>query len=659
MARDAISSALRSQALALVAVAAIACPAIASGATRNVDAGNPACNDTTGAPFCKIQAAIDAASAGDRIEIAAGSYIESLTIDRNLTLAGAGISTVEGACDGQTNLLGGPAISVLTGITVTLTNVTVKGGTASFGGGISNAGVLFVSDSEVCENSTFNQGGGIYTTGVLTLRHVHVYSNKQASAGAEGGGLFVQSHGWAFVTNSTFDHNRTTQGGAIFVAPRGTLLIRRSILEDNFADAKVASVLSGQGAGIRNSGLAIVDETTIGAGNLVIDSHGQGGGIYNEGHLILTRSLIYANAIRPQIPEAVGPSYGAGLYNAGVAALASSTVSANLIRPVLLGYGAGIANTGTTILSNVTITENTNGGAGLSDGAGLFLNAGTATIRNSIIAKQTVGKDCSFGVTTDGHNIDSDGTCDLLSTASGGSDQPSVADPGLLPLADNGGPTRSHNLADDSPAIDGGDPAGCIADLNGLGSAKVPLATDQRGNVFVEVSGAGGDPSGCDIGAVEFNLLFNGMMEDDKNHDNLPDGWTGTNLAGADDLYCLPIWIYARRCTFGMSGDPSLVKQLAQSLDRVGNSGDRYSMKIRASASFVTGTPQLRVQFEDLQGGGITQVFIVQFPEGTYVYRPFNLDIATSAAYDHITVVIEAGSGGGLFVDDASLVQKR
>jgi len=61
--------------MALVAVVAIAYPAIAKGATHNVDAGNPACNDTTGAPFCKIQAAINAASAGDRIEIAAGSYI--------------------------------------------------------------------------------------------------------------------------------------------------------------------------------------------------------------------------------------------------------------------------------------------------------------------------------------------------------------------------------------------------------------------------------------------------------------------------------------------------------------------------------------------------------------------------------------------------------
>jgi hypothetical protein len=151
------------------------------------------------------------------------------------------------------------------------------------------------------------------------------------------------------------------------------------------------------------------------------------------------------------------------------------------------------------------------------------------------------------------------------------------------------------------------------------------------------------------------------MMEDDKDHDNVPDGWTGANLVEADDLYCLPTRIYASRCAFGMLGDSSLVKQLVQSLDRAGNRGDRHSLNIHASAAFVTGTPQVRVQFEDLTGGGTKQVFVIQFPEGTYLYRPFNLDIATSGpgTYDHITVIIEAGESGGLFIDDVSLVQKR
>ena len=56
-------------------------------------------------------------------------------------------------------------------------------------------------------------------------------------------------------------------------------------------------------------------------------------------------------------------------------------------------------------------------------------------------------------------------------------------DPGLGPLADNGGPTQTHALLDDSPAINAGDAASC------------PL-TDQRGQKRSDGK--------CDIGAYEF-----------------------------------------------------------------------------------------------------------------------------------------------------------
>jgi len=129
MAPDKVSAARRARAALVVAAASILFPAMAYGATRNVDKASAACNDIAGAPFCTIQAAINAAAAGDRVEIAAGSYIETLTIDRNLTLHGAGISAIEGACNGQTNLLGAPAVSVQPGVIVLLTDVTIKGGT--------------------------------------------------------------------------------------------------------------------------------------------------------------------------------------------------------------------------------------------------------------------------------------------------------------------------------------------------------------------------------------------------------------------------------------------------------------------------------------------------------------------------------------------------
>lgn len=502
MASDTNSAATRARMTLLAAIASILFPAMAEAATHNVDAANAACSDTAGAPFCTIQAAINAASPGDRVEIAAGSYIETLTIDRNLTLHGAGISTVERACDGQTNLLGAPAVTVQAGVIVLLTDVTIKGGTADLGGGVSNAGVLFLASSEVCQNSAFNQGAGIYSSGPLSLNRVQVYDNQQAGAGVEGGGLMVAG-GRALVRNSTFTNNRVARGGAISVAAGATLVLSRSTLTLNFADGTLASAVWSRGAGLNNSGIAIIDQTEI-EGNVVISSGGFGGGIFNDGSLVMARSTLHDNGTDHVAGQPIATGFGGGLHNTGLATISSSTISGNLFNPIILGFGAGISNTGSLSLSNVTITDNANGGAGVGGGAGVYPDGGSIRIRNSIVAAQAVGEDCSSGVTTDGYNIDSDGTCDLVSVASGGTDQPSVAAAGLLALAENGGPTPTHTLEDTSPAIDGGNPAGCMADPNGVGPAQVPLRADQRGEPFTEIAGVGGDPSGCDIGAVEF-----------------------------------------------------------------------------------------------------------------------------------------------------------
>jgi hypothetical protein len=71
-----------------------------------------------------------------------------------------------------------------------------------------------------------------------------------------------------------------------------------------------------------------------------------------------------------------------------------------------------------------------------------------------------------------------------------------IADPKLGPLANNGGPTMTHALLSDSPALETG--AAATA-----GSGGVPLY-DQRGSLFsrvVDYDGTGG--AKLDIGAVE------------------------------------------------------------------------------------------------------------------------------------------------------------
>ena len=63
-------------------------------------------------------------------------------------------------------------------------------------------------------------------------------------------------------------------------------------------------------------------------------------------------------------------------------------------------------------------------------------------------------------------------------------------------LQDNGGTTFTHALLAGSPAIDGGNPAGCTDPWGN------PLTTDQRGEVR-PADGNGDCTAICDIGAYE------------------------------------------------------------------------------------------------------------------------------------------------------------
>jgi len=145
-------------------------------------------------------------------------------------------------------------------------------------------------------------------------------------------------------------------------------------------------------------------------------------------------------------------------------------------------------------LVNDTVTDND-----AHTGGGVFhFNAGTATVRNSIIAGNLVdldgvGPDVFGAFASGGHNLIGDGSGstgfangvngDMVGTA----DTP--LDPRLGPLANNGGPTQTHALRAGSPAIDQGE------------ETDAP-ATDQRG-VGRPRDGDGNGSPAVDIGAFE------------------------------------------------------------------------------------------------------------------------------------------------------------
>ncbi len=70
-------------------------------ATLYVDINDPGCDNTGGAPFCDIQAAIDAASDGDKIKVSRGTYTENINLNKDVYLRARSRVTIDGGGTGS------------------------------------------------------------------------------------------------------------------------------------------------------------------------------------------------------------------------------------------------------------------------------------------------------------------------------------------------------------------------------------------------------------------------------------------------------------------------------------------------------------------------------------------------------------------------------
>jgi CSLREA domain-containing protein len=336
------------------------------------------------------------------------------------------------------------------GGSISLTDTFVSGNTArSNGGGIyQDGGQLLISGSSQVNNNSADQGGGIYSkTGSVIIRSELTFMPQinGNSAVRLGGGLYLSGDGefeltGVLIQNNSVDNSSnagTGQGGGVYyfqdTLQRG-LTIYNSVISNN-------QIIQGSGGGISVTGktaYVFINNTTISGNQSTVN----GGGI--------------------------------------------------------------IANHGILIFSNVTVTNNTcnSDSTGGGQGGGIYRSSAAAvTIRNSIIA----GNHDLKGYSLDFYAPDIDGMLisdgyNLIGNINGwvsftGNITGNIVnmDPGLNALAEGVAPqinSPHHALQASSPAVNGGNPAGC-RDYTGR-----VMFEDQLGNLR-SLAGR------CDIGAVE------------------------------------------------------------------------------------------------------------------------------------------------------------
>lgn len=378
-------------------------------------AGPPACEYTS------IQAAVDAASHGDVIKIAAGVYTHVLTrsgsaqvvyVNKSITLRGGYSVPFIAPPDPQAH----PAILDAQGrgrglyITGQI-NPTIEG--------------LHIT------NGLAPAGGGIYIiSATAVLSGNYIYNNTAY----RGGGVYLKASTSALIAN-TVSANIASYGGGLYLEHAGGSVLSRNVLQANTAS------FSGGGL-MLSAGAAALDHNTIAS-----NSAGYGGGL----HLAHSTAALEGDLILRNSAEA-----GGGVYLASSQPLFSNVVVANNYASK---QGSGVyAWEAAPHLQQVTIARNTGG-----DSSGVYATgASVIELTNVILSEQAIGLKVTPNntATIDGvlwHNVPV--TLSRPATASVTVQNQHVGEARFM--------ADGYHLIEGSAAIDNGSNSGVTSDIDG------------------------------------------------------------------------------------------------------------------------------------------------------------------------------------------------
>jgi predicted outer membrane repeat protein len=323
----------------------------------------------------------------------------------------------------------------------------------------------------------------------ITLNSLILQNGKRTGTSYTnfGGAIYVHNSTDLIITNSAFIHNTAYEAGAIHIMGFSNTTILDSEFTSNSSQSEAGAVES-RGANNLTLQRSVFtnNSAAYNGGALVLES----GGVRTiENNTFANNSAGSAGAITISQSSGSEIYLRNNLFSGNTATTGNGgaiSISLSSITPLLYienntfyanqaaGKGGAINTSGSSVLTNNTLSDNS-----ADSGGSIYLQApGSMTLNNNIIANNSSGGECSsYGTvfTQGANNLVEDGSVECKPTL--------ITDPGLSPLANNGGLTQTMAIGSDSPAYDSGGDAFCTA-------------TDQRGVIRPQ-------GSHCDIGAFE------------------------------------------------------------------------------------------------------------------------------------------------------------
>ena len=319
----------------------------------------------SGGSYTSIQAAIDAANAGDTIRVAEGTYLENLEMDQSVTLEGGwneafterNWDTHPTTIDGQAS---GSVIYVPAGHEVVIDGFVITNGDGSnylgWGGGI-RVGESFNSE------------------GFTTIRNNIIRDNvasTEASGQGEGGGIHVYNNQVLIENNKIYRNKAQTapdqsgRGGGIFTGWMASATITGNEITTNTAALSPTGYEAGEGGGIytySSIGDNIIEDNII-QGNIgTVDGVGRGGGGHIAGDM-------KNNQVRNNIASKNGEGQGGGIFANYVSYMEENIITDNIASQGGDGTGGGVYAVQLQYCRGNQILNNTANRAG-----GLFLGS--------------------------------------------------------------------------------------------------------------------------------------------------------------------------------------------------------------------------------------------------------------------------------------------